>query len=163
MSARTEKVVDFKSKTGYVGLKELQDVHRRMVRMEVTGTFSKQQIADECGFHVQCVRRFFREDPLVIEYRNKLRDEVEQEAKSVRLAAETKLMESTLKFVDALVDIAENSEQDNARASAARYGLQFAGLQLVDPAKSEVKTPHLAIRDTKKEADKLIAQEKKTG
>jgi hypothetical protein len=150
------EMIDFKAGQ----LKELSDAHRLMVQLEVTGKLTRGEIAARCGFCVEYVNKLLREDVLVLEYRARLREEIEGAAKSVRIAAETEIQQATLEFVKTLVDIARDGENENARVSAARYGLQFAGVKLEDPSKNEIRTPHLAIRDGKKEEEE---KERKTG
>ncbi len=143
------KMIEF---TG--SLKELKAEHRLMVQLELTGKMSRQEIADEVGLSVKYVNRLLCEDELVREYMVELRWEVEEAAKRVRVAAETELMRSTGIFVKTLVDIASDPEgQSNARVSAARFGLQFAGMALEDPKAREIKTPRLTIRDGQKKEE----------
>jgi hypothetical protein len=155
LAKSTERVRD-RSK----GLEVLGENHKLMVQLDVTGRMARKEIAEQCGIDVKYMNRLLREDPLVIEYRRRLREEIEAESKNIRLAAENKIAESSLTFVQTLVDIASDaSKNENARVSAARFGLQFAGMKLENQDNADLRTPHLAIRDGVKKEE----EQKKTG
>lgn len=142
----------------------MSDKHRRIAELEVTGKFTREQIGKEVGLSTFHVNRLLREDMETLQYLGKLRDECAEEARAVRLAAENELMKATVDFVKVLTGIANNPEaQDNARVSAARFGLQFAGMRLENRDDTAVKTPHLAIRDGKEKFGEEKKEVSKTG
>ena len=140
----------------------MNDRHRRVAELEVTGKLSRRQIGETVGLSKEQVNRILREDIPTLNYLAKLRAEYEAEAKNVRMAAEKQLMNDSLAFSRVLMEIATDTEaQTSARVSAARFGLQFAGLKLDNRDDMGVVTPHLAIRDSR--ADNEKKEESKAG
>lgn len=156
-------VIEFRD--GSRALKELTPQHRLMVEMYITGKYSKKDISEACHFSVPYINELLRGDKQVIEYWETLCTQREEEGKAVRMAAEADLQRGALIFTKTLTDIAgDENAQENARVSAARFGLQFIGMQLEDPNKKALKTPHLVIRDKKhSEAEEQEQEEKRVG
>jgi len=132
------------------GLRELKEVHREMVRLEMEGK-KRIEIAKIVELNEHTVGRLLLHDKKIDEYRQELVKEKERLLKRTKVRAELKLKGYIEDFVETLHDIAMFGKDHSTRLNACVKGLQFAGLKLTGEEQGMTKAPVIQIRRYKEE------------
>jgi len=142
-----------------MGLLELKENHREIVRLEIEGK-SREEIAKAVGMNADVVGRLLLHDELVDEYREKLIKEKERILKRAKVRGELKIQGRVEELLEQLYKIAMYGDTDSIKLQACVKGLQIVGIKFDGVEEKMLKAPRIIIRDREEKIERTVVANK---
>jgi len=140
-------------------LEYLSQAQREIV--ELSMTMSQVDIAQKTGKKQEYISRLLNHNKRAMAYR----EELDKAANAIAIEnlskGKRKLRENAEKFAQNIIDIAQNSEDENVRLRASEKGLLFSGATLGAQDDMTMKIPELKIRQKEKKEEHPVIEEAK--
>lgn len=137
----------------------LSQAQREIV--ELSMTMSQVDIAQKTGKKQEYISRLLNHNKRAMAYR----EELDKAANAIAIEnlskGKRKLRENAEKFAQNIIDIAQNSEDENVRLRASEKGLLFSGATLGAQDDMTMKIPELKIRQKEKKEEHPVIEEAK--